>query len=527
MSREETRKRLARVERKHSDARTKELEAAALIGELRAKRSQSKASARPRRGTVRHYRRGFDAAKVDHLFPATGGTPRSVNSELIEAGQTLRLRARDEANNNESVARAIQLVDTNVIGPHGIGMRPDFVDDSGNPDTRDNEIVAEAWSEFARRGICDVTGRLSLKDLCSVYIRSVFRDGECLVLPRQGWKHNEFRFALQILDIDYLDDRHNQDLGNGRYVIMGVEVDEWNRAVGYHLRKGNQHENLYRYTSHHDAERLDADQVIHGFMARRPEQIRGYTAIHAAFQSIHQLKGYAQAEVIAARAAAEKMGFIILGESQQTYDGPGSEQSDGSVEIEQGPAEWNVLPHGAEVKNYDPSHPNSVMPDFMKALKREFASGVGMDYNTLANDYEGVNFSSLRQAALEQRAFWRQQQQFVVDSLLTPVYRSWLRMSILSGSLPLPAHKLKKYHKVVWEPRGFEWVDPKKEAEGNLLLYRLGATSLTRILAPQGTNPEEIFRERKKEAELAEKYNVPLDEGVSEVSSPAHDEDDD
>ena len=52
------------------------------------------------------------------------------------------------------------------------------------------------------------------------------------------------------------------------------------------------------------------------------------------------------------------------------------------------------LPNGVDFKAFDPDHPTSQFESFVKSILRQIASGLNVPYNELANDLEGVSYSS-------------------------------------------------------------------------------------------------------------------------------------
>jgi capsid protein len=107
------------------------------------------------------------------------------------------------------------------------------------------------------------------------------------------------------------------------------------------------------------------------------------------------LHGYREAELVAARVAASKMGFIT------SPDGDGYTEDD--LEDTHAPVmsaelgSFEQLPTGMDIKLFDPTHPTSAFSDFHKAVLRGIASGLGVSYASLASDLENVNYSSIRQ----------------------------------------------------------------------------------------------------------------------------------
>ena len=103
------------------------------------------------------------------------------------------------------------------------------------------------------------------------------------------------------------------------------------------------------------------------------------------------------------------------------------------------------MAQGMDIKLFDPTHPTSAFSDFHKAVLRGIASGLGVSYASLASDLENVNYSSIRQGALDERDFYRTLQQFAIEHFVEPVFRRWLQASMTSGDLPLPMVKFEKF----------------------------------------------------------------------------------
>jgi hypothetical protein len=70
--------------------------------------------------------------------------------------------------------------------------------------------------------------------------------------------------------------------------------------------------------------------------------------------------------------------------------------AEGNLITEAEPGTFGVLPAGWDFTTYDPAYPNDAMAGFIKGMLRAFSSGVGLTYNTIGNDLEGVSLSSLR-----------------------------------------------------------------------------------------------------------------------------------
>ena len=146
------------------------------------------------------FARSFDMGVVNDLFPASAGAGASINADLFMHNASVRKRARDEAQNNPAAKRALSEVRRNVVGKDGIRLQPMFLKEDGTNDEFDNRLVSEAFLDWSRRGVCDVTGQHSLDDIFRLCSTTERRDGEIFVREVKGWKGNKYGYALQLIE---------------------------------------------------------------------------------------------------------------------------------------------------------------------------------------------------------------------------------------------------------------------------------------------------------------------------------------
>jgi len=131
-----------------------------------------------------------------------------------------------------------------------------------------------------------------------------------------------------------------------------------------------------------------------------------------------------------------------------------------------------------------------------------------VSYNTLANDLEGVNFSSIRQGVLEDREVWKVLQAWMIDVFNKPIFDDWLRYALLNQQIttergkPLRLSLIDKYREVRWQPRRWQWVDPLKDASTAKMEEEQGWTSKSEIIRGKGGDPVEVAKERERDKEL-------------------------
>ena len=446
-------------------------------------------------------KRSFEAANTGRLFSDWLTQTKSADSDIRYALKAMRARSRDLCQNNDYTRRYLNLVSTNVVGPKGITLQVRAREPNGALDQVANQQLEAAFAAWGQPGVCTVDGKLSWVDAQRVFIESVARDGEAFVLFVED-NANPFRFRLQFIDPDFIDQDKNEMLANGNQIRMGIEVDSTGRAIAYHVRVKDP--NDYQVgASDMKTVRITADRMIHAFRVDRIGQTRGTPWTATAMTRLKMLGGYEEAELVAARVSASKMGFFVS-ESGDEYQGDGN-NPDGSLSMDVQPGQFAQLPAGVDFKAYDPQHPSTAFRDFEKAMLRGIASGLGVSYTSLANDLEAVSYSSIRQGLLEERDHWRLVQGWVVEHFCQPVYLRWLRQTLDSGVVNLPANKYFKFSMALWVPRGWQWVDPRNEAEAQILAINNGLMTKTQALAERGLDLEDVLLEQQAEMELSEK----------------------
>jgi lambda family phage portal protein len=442
--------------------------------------------------------RRFDAAVVDRLTASWLTTNLSIDFELRQDLNRLRNRARDMAKNNGYAKKFLRMVRNNVVGPDGFRLQCRAADPNGDKDAAANKAI-EAWfARWCMLGVCEITGKFSFVDSCRVLATTLARDGEILVRHVRG--AGKYGYQFQLLDVARLDTLYNvAPSGKGNAIIMGVEVDQYRRPVAYYLFTSPQIPGDYtRYR-----ERVPADEIIHAFIAEEPEQTRGFPWMHAGMRESNDLKGYREAAVIAARVGASKMGFWTSPDGQPPpADGETTDTDGEEVFIDKvSPGEIGVAPAGYKFEKFDPDYPHDQFDAFCKATLRGIAGAWGVSYNSLANDLEGVNFSSIRSGVLEERDEWTVIQNWFAGAVLMPIFRSAIEMALLKGAItlsngsPLPAQKLEKFNEHLWQGRRWSWVDPYKDIQASVLAILNGLASPQQVAAQSGRDIEDVLDE--------------------------------
>jgi lambda family phage portal protein len=457
-------------------------------------------------------RRRFDAAAVNRLTESWLATQASIDHELRADLDRLRRRSRDLAKNNEYMAKFLRMVRNNVVGQQmALQSRPM---DGLALDRLAAAAVEMHFARWSSKRECDAAGRAGFWSLMRAVATDLPRDGELLIRLRPG--RGTYGLQLQVLDVERIDTRYNVErAGTSNAIVMGVEIDADHRPVAYHLLRKLPGANAQ--AGPQDRERVPADQIIHAFVPLEPEQTRGVPWAHAAMRRLNDLGGYREAAVIAARIGASKMGFFTSPEPDAVpQDG---RDANGVPYTSAEPGQFGTLPPGVGFESFDPTYPHEQFADFTKATLRGIASGLGVSYNSLANDLEGVNFSSIRSGVLEERDEWMVLQDWFIEQVLDPIFEQWLRYGLASGAITqisrngesaLPLAKRAKFEQHLWMPRRWGWVDPLKDVQAAVLAIQNHLGTTTDYNARNGVDIEDVFATKQRERELAAQFGIDL-----------------
>lgn len=450
--------------------------------------------------------RNYQGAKSDN-FTADWMTTNLVADDILRWQlPKLRARSRDLAANNDHMKNFLRKLKVNVVGHKGITLQNKARLRNGDLDKSANRRIEEAFRRWSKTQNCSVCGELSLRDILNLAIESVGRDGETLIRMVRGYD-NPFRFALQVLESDHLDENLNTDLPNGNKIRLGVEKNPWGKPVAYHLFTVHPGESM---AAGQKRVRVPAEEIIHVYLKERASQSRGVPWAHTAIIRLRMLGAAGEAAVIALRIGASKMGFIIEPEEGEYEGDAKDEQGNAISEVEPGLLER--LRHGSEFKEFNPNWPNGEYAPFEKAMLRGVSSGLGCSYNSLANDLEGVNFSSLRSGLLDERDGWKVIQEWFIEHTIDRIFPVWLEMAILSGQLPYSITDLGRLNAPQWQPRRWPWVDPLKDVNAQVTALGSGLTTRTRICAEQGEDFEDIVEQLREEQALLKEAGITLSE---------------
>tara|TARA_R110001606_G_scaffold7430_5_gene32954 strand:- start:126 stop:1607 length:1482 start_codon:yes stop_codon:yes gene_type:complete len=461
-------------------------------------------------------RRSYAGAIVSRLTSDWMSTQASADAEIRTSIKKLRDRSREMVRNNPYAKQAKRTTQVNVVGS-GIKLQSQVQQVRGRkPSEAINRLIEEKWHLWTRAQYCDVAGRHTFHMMEWLATGALPESGEALFrIIRRPFGGSRVPLALEMIESDVLDEEYQgPTLTKLNEWRMGIEINEWGRPVRYAFLTRHPGDYWFQNAPQKGDKHvfLPAADVIHLFLPERPQQNRGVPWFHSVMADAHQLQGYEEAAVIRARAGASVMGFVTSPEGELEGDDVQADRRISEFE----PGMWKYLEPGQNVSVPNISSPDQQYEMFVKNKVRRFASGFGCSYETLSRDFSETNYSSSRLSLLEDREHWKVIQSYLIENFHNRVFREWLDLAVLAGELPFDDYDARpeRYDTPRWMARGWDWVDPLKEAKAYRQMEQAGYMTKAQIVAKLGGDFFDNLTEFSREQQAAEELNVELDRDI-------------
>ena len=463
------------------------------------------------RTKARKSARKYAAAQISRLHLGWITAPQTIDADIRAGLSQVRARSREEAQNNGYYKGFLRDVRENVVGAQGFQLISKPMDDDTTVDIEAKNTIERHWKIWGSKAMRPEMSGMSFKNMCRLLIGSAAMDGEVFIWEKTGTPINPYRYSLRFLEPSAIDAGLEKVLPNGNVIRMGVEFDKVRFPVAYHVAASERDQDYFIHgETGRKYIRVPAAEMIHLFLHDGIWQTRGVPWIHPALLRFNQLNKYEEAELVAARAGASKMGFITDAPDGTGYTGDDTEEEadDDYLYEELEPGVIGRLKEGQTFEGFDPDHPNSGFKDFVKVNLRGIAAALGESYNQFAQDLEGVSFGSLRQGALSERAVWMGLQEWCIEEALDRIYRNWLFSSLAARAItnrdgvPLPVDRIEKFIEHEWQPRRWDWIDPLKDTTADSLQQKDLTMSRSERIRKRGRQPSEVFPEISVENDL-------------------------
>jgi len=424
----------------------------------------------------------------------------NINSLVASGGPRLLARSRELVVTNGYAANACEAYAANLVGD---GIKPSSLIE--DPELRDT--VQRLWLAWTNQA--DADGLTDFYGLQAMIAREMFVAGECFVRirPRRAEDGLLVPMQLQLLQSEMLPFEKTETAPNGNRIRCGIEFDLIGRRVAYHFRRRHPGDSTDRGgpfmgTVIPATTRVPAEDVLHIYRPIDAGQIRGLPHVAPAMVRLFLLDQYDDAELDRKKTAAMFAGFITKNAPEEALMGEVEDTGEGIGIASLEPGTLQVLLPGEDIKFSSPADVGGGYEAFQYRTLLAISASLGLPYHLVTGDVRQANYSSLRAELVEfRRRIGQLQHGVMAHQFCRPVWTRWLEAAALSGALDLP--DMAKAKPVHWIPPRWDWVDPLKDIQAQLLGIEAGLMSRRKAVEATGYDIEEIDRENAADAERA------------------------
>ncbi len=420
----------------------------------------------------------------------------NINALVASGGPRLLARARELSVTSGYAANACEAFASNLIGD---GVKPSSLIE----DARVRERVQKLWLAWTDEA--DADGLTDFYGLQAMVAREMFVAGECFVRlrTRRAGDGLLVPLQLQLLQSEMLPFEKTGPSPSGNAIRCGIEFDAIGRRVAYHFRRSHPGDSTDQRVAIPETVRVPAEEVLHIYRPIDAGQIRGLPHVAPAMVRLFLLDQYDDAELDRKKTAAMFAGFITKTAPEEPIMGEGVAEGDGGAIASLEPGTMQVLLPGEDVKFSSPADVGGGYEAFQYRTLLAVSASLGLPYHLVTGDVRQANYSSLRAELVEFRRRIQQLQHGVIAfQLCRPVWLRWLESAQLAGALKLddPAEA----RAVQWIAPRWDWVDPLKDIQAQVLAMEAGITSRRKVVEATGYDIEEVDRENAADAARAQ-----------------------
>lgn len=483
------------------------------------------------------YRR--DAAKNVGSFK--NWRPQAVFSNQTEAMERAAVveRSIDLANNDPHAAGIIDNFACTVIGS---GLTPvpamdrDAVPEIGKDAARaihgQMRSVYNRWAPYADAGLRMHDGMIQYLEKLSL-----MRYGEFFkLLPMIQDPQRPYMLACQL--IHPLRVRTPIDKVNDPRVRDGIELGEYGQAVAAWVKKSGTgilptadvSANFLRIPFR----RGHRVNLIHGFVVKEPEQVRGWPFLAPAMKYLRDLNDLLSAELVSNVVTAALTYFIetagdplqlarnLTTSTTQFTDQDGNIKDQRYQETYPGAILYGNT--GEKPHLLAAARPGVTFEPFVKTVKKSISMVAGIPYVVNFKDVENTNFAGFRSAMLDAWRVFEADRLFHARISCQPVATMLMEEAWLRGEIDYPNTFYRQRHALTrceWRgaPKGD--IEPVKAAQADdILVNKLKVKTRTQCAIERGADFRSNVETLEEERELLDAAGLLDDETDNQIDIP-------
>lgn len=433
--------------------------------------------------------------------------------------QTIVERSIDLVNNDPHAAGVVETFATTVVGA-GLLPHPTMDGDIlGLDKEKTRQLRAQqkgiyrVWSPFA-----DAGARMTFGGVQYLLQTCLLKYGEYLMLlPMLKDNTRPYSLACQVINpmrlMTPIDKMGNKNIHDG------VETGKYGEPVAYWIKRINSEAGIgFRSDTSDNFMRISAKKghrwnVLHGFMQKDPEQVRGMPFFASAMKYFRDFNDLLDAELVANIVTAAYTLFIEVGadmdpiwpaenlssitESEVTSSGK-------TKEVRYEEMTPGIIMYGNTGEKPHPivaNRPGTTFEPFVKTIKKSLAMALNMPYPVLFKDVENVNYAGFRSAMLDAWRVFTYYRTWLGQGDCQKVFTMLQEEAWLKGDLDY-----KDFYEDMYTLTTAEWrgspkgdIEPIKAVQADILAIQHNLKTRAEVIAERGGDLRTTFDQLEEE----------------------------
>lgn len=467
----------------------------------------------------------------------------SADSDIVYNLEILRHRARDLYMSSGFANGAIKSMVTNIIGS-GLKLNArvdfEFLGISRNEALKLEKHIEREFNLWAdNKYCCDSAASQSFYELQSIVMTSVLLSGDVFIsLPSYERKNSIYDLKIKLLEGDRVCDPMGKDLTKN--ILGGIEINKTTGMPEYYYI-ANQVPYMVNYAQIKRLEwakvpafgdKTGRRNILHLFIAERPEQRRGMPIFAPVIEMFKQLTRYSEAEITAAVVSSMFSVFIktespgTIGEDHED-DTDSDGQQAGYPNVKLSPGMVMELNPNESIETVNPGRPNTAFDGFVLSILRQIGAGLELPYEILVKHFT-ASYSASRAAILMAWQVFEKRREWIIRDFCIPVYQEWLTEAVAKSRVNMPGFFNDQSTRAAWCRADFfggsiPQIDPIKEANAAKIRVEEGFSTRARETSQlTGLNYDEVAQVRVAEENVRDGFRrteKPVYVGTTESSN--------
>jgi lambda family phage portal protein len=368
----------------------------------------------------------------------------------------------------------------------------------------------------------DVGERWTDGEIQHLKARSLFGRGdsfEIIYMRKDG--PGKFSMATQV--IDPLRVKTPTDMRSNQNIKSGIKIGKHGQPVSYFVKKAGQGLSPGADTSKNfveiSARRGHRWSMLHDFIAKDPEQVRGYPILSPAVRFFRDLADLIGAELTSSVVTAAMSVFVedetdpaaLAGDLLSTDRRGAKDERHQDLN----PGEIWYGSAGQKPHLLAADRPGTTFEPFTKLVKKSIAMSTGVPYAVLFKDTDGINFAGFRAAMLEAWRVYDYHRKRIGQKDCQKKYTMLMEEAWLRGLLPIGddfQDNRVAYTRASWygAPKGD--IEPFKAIQADIMKNKAGIKTKEKIIIEDGgPGFTEVTRQIGEENTASKALGVSLD----------------